>query len=77
MNVFLGFRWIYPHHEHTISVKPKKKKTIARCLSEDVEGNKYNISFSSSLFQFICLQHADLAQPEMRPLCELVGTLNV
>ncbi len=56
----------------------REKKTIARRLSqgrrlrEQIQHFFFFISFPIYL-----LQCADLAQPEMRALCELVGTLNV
>ena len=67
-------------YAHAFSGKPgkKKKKTIARRLSsggrlrEQIQ--HFFLLFSPSIH---LLQYADLAQPERRALCELVGTLNV
>ena len=63
---------------HTTSVKPKKKKRFQGVsLREAFKGtNTTFLFFYLSLFNFL-LVNADLAQPELRVLYDLVGTLNV
>ena len=65
-------------YAHAFSVKPEKKNDCeASLLRRTFKGtNTTFLSFSLSLSIYL-LQYADLAQPEMRALCELVGTLNV
>ena len=65
-------------YAHAFSVKPEKKKRLEDVSpKEDVKGNKYNISSFSPSPSIHLLQYADLDQPEMRVLCEVVGTQNV
>ena len=65
-------------YAHAFSVKPDKKKDCkASLLRRTFKGtNTTFLSFFLSLSIYL-LQYADLSQPEMRVLCELVGTLNV
>ena len=64
-------------YAHTFSVKPKKKNDCkTSLLRRTFKGTNTTFLFSLSLSIYL-LQYADLAQPEMRALCELVGTLNV
>ena len=65
-------------YAHAFSVKPKKKKdSKASLLRRTFKGtNTTFLSFSLSLSIYL-LQYADLDQPEMRVLCEVVGTQNV
>ena len=64
-------------YAHAFSVKPKKKNDCeASLLRRTFKGTNTTFlsSFSPSIY---LLQYADLAQPERRASCELVGTLNV
>ena len=72
-------------YAHAFSVNPKKKTIKPKKKNDCKESllkrtfkgtNTTFLSFSLSLSIYL-LQYADLAQPEMRALCELVGTLNV
>ena len=64
-------------YAHAFSGKPGKKKTIARRLSSGGRLREQIQHFFLLSPSIHLLQYADLAQPEMRALCELVGTLNV
>ena len=57
--------------------KSEKKKTIARRLSSGGRLREQIQHFFLLSPSIHLLQYADLAQPERRALCELVGTLNV
>jgi hypothetical protein len=66
-------------HVHTLSVKPRKKKRLQGVsFKETFKGtNKIqHFCFALSLSIYL-MQYEDLAQPEVRVLYELVGTLNV
>jgi hypothetical protein len=77
----------YPHTPleyaptHTISVKTKMKRLEDASLRRGVFNGtlEYNISFytPSLFFFYVSCSNTDLAQPELRVLYELVGTLNV
>ena len=61
----------------SVAVKPKKKNYCkAFLLRRTFKGTNTTFLFSLSLSIYL-LQYEDLAQPEMRTLCERVGTLNV
>ena len=64
-------------YAHAFSGKPEKKKTIARRLSSGGRLREQIQHFFLLSPSIHLLQYADLAQPERRALCELVGTLNV
>ena len=65
-------------YAHAFSGKPGgKKKTIARRLSSGGRLREQIQHFFLLSPSIHLLQYADLAQPERRSLCELVGTLNV
>ena len=64
-------------YAHVFSGKPEKKKTIARRLSSGGRLREQIQHFFLLSPSIHLLQYADLAQPERRALCELVGTLNV
>ncbi len=64
-------------YAHTFSVKPGEKNDHKVSLfRRTFKGTNITFLFSLSL-SIYPLQYADLAQPDMRSLCELVGTLNV
>ena len=67
-------------YAHAFSGKPgkkKKKKTIARRLSSGGRLREQIQHFFLLSPSIHLLQYADLVQSERRPLCEIVGTLNV
>ena len=64
-------------YAHVFSGKSGKKKTIARRLSSGGRLREQIQHFFLLSPSIHLLQYADLAQPERRALCELVGTLNV
>ena len=65
-------------YAHVFPAKPEKKNDWkASLLRRTFEGTNTTFLFSSLSLSIYRMQYADLAQPEMRTLCELVGTLNV
>ena len=69
--------WVYMHIPSRW-IRKKKNDCKASLLRRTFKGTNTTFlsSFSPSLSIHL-LQYTDLAQPEMRTLCELVGTLNV
>ena len=64
----------YTHH---LGKAGGKKNDYKTSLSREVfKGTNTTFLFFIS-FSIYLLQYADLTQPELRALCELVGTLNV
>jgi hypothetical protein len=61
---------------HLGNVGGKKTDCKTSLLRETFEGTNTTFLFSFS-FSIYLMQYADLSHPEMRDLCELVGTLNV
>ena len=68
--------WVYCTYH--LGKTGRKKKTIARRLSLGRRLREHiQHFFFLYLFSNLSAMYADLVQPEMRVLCELVGTLNV
>ncbi len=68
--------WVNMHIPSRWNRKKKNDYKVS-LLRRTFKGTNTTFLFSLSLSLSIYLQYADLAQPEIRASCELVGTLNV